>query len=231
MLRFYRAVCDYDLPQTLHASFDYQLPFGKGKPFLGTAHGLVNQLVGGWEFAGIVTLRSGSPFTPTINGDVANTGVGNQRPDVPGAPILPHDPNCWFYTSANTACTSLVSGAADTFALPPAQRRYGTGGRNILRADGLKQLDFTLMKTFAITEIKRFEFRSEFFNMLNHPTFATPTSTINTSSGGQVGSTLECVADNSVGSEASVLTAGGNAHPTILPVGRASARDARIAIR
>ena len=48
------------------------------------AHGIVNQLVNGWELAGIVTLRSGLPFTPTISGDTANTGVGSQRPDVIG---------------------------------------------------------------------------------------------------------------------------------------------------
>jgi hypothetical protein len=189
MLKFYRAVCDYDLPQTFTGSYDYMLPFGKGKHFLSTARGLVNQIVGGWELAGILTMRSGSPFTPTVNGDIANTGV-TSRPDVLGAPSLPHNVNCWFYTSANAACTALLPNAKDTFALPPAQTRYGTGGRNILRSDGLKQLDVTLMKTFVVTEKKQFEFRSEFFNILNHPTFAAPTATINTSSGGQIGSTL-----------------------------------------
>ncbi len=185
-----RAVCDYDLPQTFIGSFDYMLPFGRGRHFLGDAHGVLNQLLGGWEFAGIVTLRSGQPFTPTISGDVANTGLANQHPDVLGKSVLPHQPNCWFYISANPACAGLNAGSADTFALPPAQVRYGTGGRNILRADGLKEFDFTLMKTFAVTESKQIEFRSEFFNILNHPTFAIPSTAINSSSGAQVSSTL-----------------------------------------
>ncbi|MEO7145896.1 MAG: TonB-dependent receptor [Bryobacteraceae bacterium] len=190
LLPFNRAVCDYDLPQTFAGSFDYRLPFGRGQQFLGSAHGLVGQLVNGWEMSGIVTLRSGTPFTPTISGDSANTGVGGQRPDVLGAPILPRDPTCWFFISANSACTALDPRATDTFALPPAQLRYGTGGRNILRADGLKQFDFSLMKTFVVSESKQFEFRSEFFNILNHPTFSAPSATINSSSGAQIGSTL-----------------------------------------
>jgi hypothetical protein len=188
--RFFRAVCDSDMPHTFTGSFDYQLPLGRGKRFLGGAGGLANQVFGGWALSGIVTLRSGQPFTPTVSADVANTGVGSQRPDVIGAPVLVKDPTCWFYISANAACGALAPGTGDAFALPPAQLRYGTGGRNILRADGLKQVDFTVMKLFPITEGKEIEFRGEFFNALNHPTFAAPGTNINSSSGAQIGSTL-----------------------------------------
>jgi len=188
--RFYRGVCDNDMPHSFVGSFDYLAPVGRGRRFLSNARGLVNQIVGGWELSGILTLRSGQPFTPTISSDTANTGVGSQRPDVIGTPIMPRDPNCWFYTSANAACAALVSNGADAFAAPPSQVRYGTGGRNILRADGWKQLDFTVMKQFPITESKQVEFRSEFFNFLNHPTFSAPGTNINSASGGQVASTL-----------------------------------------
>jgi hypothetical protein len=166
------------------------LPFGRGQHYLSHVHGFLNQLIGGWEIAGVVTLRSGQPFTPTISGDTANTGLGGQHADVLRAPIMEGAPACWFFTSANTACTALDPTAKDTFAVPPAQLRYGTGGRNILRANGLKQFDFTLMKNFPVTESARFQFRAEVFNILNHPTFAIPTTTINSSSGGQVTSTL-----------------------------------------
>jgi len=53
-----------------------------------------------------------------------------------------------------------------------------------------QELDFTEMKTFPVTESKRLEFRSEFFNLPNHPTFASPGTNINSSSGGQVSATL-----------------------------------------
>ena len=111
---------------------------------MGSAHGITNQLVNGWELAGIVTLRSGLPFTPSISSDTANTGVASQRPDVIETPVTVGNLACWFYTSANSSCTSLVSNGKDAFAVPRAMLRYGTGGRNILRADGLKQVDFTL---------------------------------------------------------------------------------------
>ena len=188
-LRLNRAVCDYDMPHTFAGSFDYELPFGRGKQFLGGAHGFTNQLVGGWELAGIVTLRSGLPFTPTINTDTANTGVGSQRPNITGTPLIVGTPTCWFYTSANSACGGQAPGAVNSFAVP-ATYTYGNGGRNILRSDGLKQVDFTVMKTFPFTETKQLQFRAEMFNILNHPTFSAPSTAINTSSGGQVSSTL-----------------------------------------
>jgi hypothetical protein len=190
LLKFNRGVCDFDLPNTFAGSFVYALPFGKGKQFFNGAHGVVNQLINGWELAGIVTLRSGVPFTPTVSGDLANTGVGSQRPDVTGTPLMVKNPACWFYSSANSSCAGLAPGGKDSFALPPAQVRYGTGGRNILRADGLKQIDFTVIKSFPFSEKRALEFRAEMFNFLNHPTFSAPTTTINTSSGGQVSSTL-----------------------------------------
>ena len=188
--RFYRGVCDTDMPHTFTGSFDYQLPFGRGKRFLGGASGWVNQVAGGWSLAGILTARSGQPFTPTISTDQANTGVGSQRPDVIGKPVLVKDPNCWFYMSANSACAAIAPNTPDAFAMPPAQVRYGTGGRNILRADGLKQLDFTVMKLVPITETKQLELRGEFFNATNHTIFSSPSTSINSSSGAQVNSTL-----------------------------------------
>ncbi len=189
LLRSNRGVCDFDLKHSFTGSFDYALPFGRGRQFLGNAHGLANQLIGGWGVAGIVTLRSGLPFTPTVSGDSANTGVGSQRPQVVGAPLIVGQPNCWFYVSANTVCQSFAPQAANSF-VTPAQYSYGNGGRNILRANGLKQVDFTLMKNFPVREAMQFQFRAEMFNILNHPTFSAPSTAINSSSGGQVTTTL-----------------------------------------
>ncbi len=184
-----RGVCDFNLKHSFTGSFDYALPFGKGRQFLSNAHGFVNQVVGGWNMAGIVTLRSGLPFTATISGDVANTGVGNQRAQVVGTPLIVGQAGCWFYVAANTVCQSLAPQATSAFTAP-TQYTYGNGGRNILRANGLTQFDFTLMKNFPVREAMQFQFRAEMFNILNHPTFSVPTTNINSSSGGQVTSTL-----------------------------------------
>src|SRR5690242_4248696 len=76
--------------------------------------------------------RTGLPFTPTISSDNANTGVGGQRPSVIGDPSVAHpSPTLWFNPAA--------------FAIP-ARYTYENGGRNILRADGLQELDVTLKK-------------------------------------------------------------------------------------
>lgn len=194
LLPFNRAVCDFDRPQNFVLSDVYELPVGTGRRFLRSLPGWANHILGGWQISGILTLQSGLPFTPTIIGDRANTGRDGQRPDLLGQPFLPHDVNCWFFTSSNATCRALFPNAVDAFALPPdartGDRRYGTSGRNILRADGLKQLDFTLGKRFRITESKQLEFRSEFFNIINHPTFNAPSGAINSRNGGQVSSTL-----------------------------------------
>ncbi|HKD06781.1 MAG TPA: carboxypeptidase-like regulatory domain-containing protein [Bryobacteraceae bacterium] len=182
------APCDFDQKHTSSVSFNYQLPFGKGKQFLNSG-GVVNAFVGGWQLAGVETVKSGLPFTPVINGDRANTGVGGQRPNVIGVPIVLGTVACWFYTSSNPACPSVAPNTTDAFAVP-AQYTYGNSGRNILRGDNLVQTDLTLMREFGISEARRLEFRAEFFNAFNHTVFANPGTSINLSSGGQVSSTL-----------------------------------------
>jgi hypothetical protein len=183
-----RAVCNYDFPQVFSPSFNYALPVGAGKAFLNQG-GWVNQVVGGWQVAGIWTLRSGAPFTPTISNDEANTGVASQWPVRIGTPKLVRSPNCWFYVKSNSNCTSLSPETAPAYAVP-AQYTYGTPSRNTLRADDLNELDFTALKTFPLGEARSLEFRTEFFNMFNHPTFAAPSTNINSGSGGQVSATL-----------------------------------------
>ncbi len=190
LIPFNRAVCDLDRTQAGAFSYDYELPFGHSRQFLSGIPSWTDQIIGGWHVSGVATLQTGLPFTPTI-GDRANTGVGGQRPDVIGAPVMPQTVGCWFFTSANPSCTALLPNASDWFAEPPQYLRYGTGGRNILRADGLKTWDFSLFKDFKISETKYFQFRSEFFNFTNHPTFSAPSTRVDTASGGSISSTLD----------------------------------------
>jgi hypothetical protein len=76
-----RAISSFDIPQNLTASVGYELPMGRGKPFLSSANRFANGVLGGWQLQGIMVLRTGRPFTPTISRDVANTGIGGQRPN------------------------------------------------------------------------------------------------------------------------------------------------------
>jgi len=183
------SVCDIDLRHVLTISSVYALPFGHGRMFLNHSNAIVNSLLGGWEVAGIYTARSGLPYTPVVGSDVANTGVGGQRPMRLGTPVQPRTPTCWFFDSNNKSCTALAPGATNAFVAAP-QYTYGTSGRNILFGDGLVQLDATLKKVFQIHEALNTELRLEAFNVANHPTFANPSATIGTSSTGSVTSTL-----------------------------------------
>ncbi|HEY1948879.1 MAG TPA: carboxypeptidase-like regulatory domain-containing protein [Bryobacteraceae bacterium] len=183
------APCDFNQKNTTSASFNYALPFGHGKAFANSDSRLVKYTLGGWNLSSVVTAKSGLPFTPTISSDTANTGVGSQRPQVVGTPTIVGNVSCWFYVSSNPACKSLAPSASNAFAVP-AQYTYGNGGRNILMAQRLIQVDLSVMKEFLFTETKRLEFRAEFFNIANHAVFNAPTTTINLSSGGQVASTL-----------------------------------------
>jgi hypothetical protein len=189
-----RALASFDIPQNIAFNIGYELPFGKGKRFLSNAGALMQGAFGGWRVQGITIFRSGQPFTPTISRDVANTGVGNQRPNVIGTPLIVGAPTCWFYVAANPACVALAPSASSAFALP-GNFTYGNAGANILRSQWLKNLDVSLFKEFPVTESSLLQFRAEFFNVTNTPTFGIPNTasfgaaanpTIDTSSGGVV---------------------------------------------
>ena len=169
-------VCNYDITNNFTLSSIYQLPFGKGRRFLSGASWPVEAALGGWELAGIFMDRTGLPFTPVIGSDVANTGTSGEWPNRVGSGRLSNPTALkWFDTTAFTI---------------PAQYTYGDSRRDILRADGLVDLDMTIKKNFNFTESKILEVRFESFNVANHPTFSAPNATIGTSSAGKVTSTL-----------------------------------------
>jgi hypothetical protein len=171
-----RALTGFDIPQNLTASVGYELPFGRGKKLLAHSNGFATALFGGWQVQGIVVLRSGRPFTPTISRDVANTGIGGQRPVRLGSGKLSNPTIAqWFDKSA--------------FALP-ATYTYGNSGGNILREDHYKNLDLSLFKQFQFNERTRLQFRAESFNLTNSPSFAAPGTNIDTASGAVVTSTI-----------------------------------------
>jgi len=145
-------------------SASYELPFGKGKPWLANAAGLVDKLAGGWQLNGITTLLSGFPFTPQIgsnrsgDGDIRNPDRPNLNPNFTG-PVVLGNPNQWF----NPAAFSL-----------PAAGTYGDLGRGTYEGPGLAEVDLSLLKTTAITERINLQFRMEVFNVLNRSNYGSP---------------------------------------------------------
>jgi hypothetical protein len=183
-----RALSSFDVPQNIAFNMGYELPVGRGKRFLSNSNWFTQAALGGWRVQGIVIVRSGQPFTPTISRDVANTGIGSQRPNVIGTPVIVGQPNCWFYVSANAACKSFAPNATSAFALPVAYT-YGNAGADTLRSQWLRNLDMSVFKEFPVTESSLLQFRAEFFNITNTPTFGIPSATVDTGTGGVVTST------------------------------------------
>ncbi len=150
---------DFDVRHRFVASYLWELPFGKGQRFAGTATGLTNAVIGGWELSGIVVLSSGTWYTVTDgNGNFANSD-GQQRPDA----VAGQNPNgkpCVAGTFFNTCAF-----------MDPALGSTGNVGQNTIQGPGLKNADASLLKTFPVGESRRFEFRSEFFNVANHANF------------------------------------------------------------
>ena len=161
-LRSEKGLADFDQRLRWVVSFDYELPFGRGRQFMNTSR-LLDLAFGGWHAGGIYTLSSGFPFSPQLGYDPSNTGdQGLVRANRIADGNLPHDqrdPSQWFDINA--------------FSLP-ADYTYGNSGRNVLIGPGIASLDGSIRKDFVLTERQRLEFRAEFFNMLNHPNFAQP---------------------------------------------------------
>jgi hypothetical protein len=157
---FEKALADFDIPHNLAISAGYELPFFRKRFF------------GGWQVQGIFDRRSGRPFTPTVSRDVANIGRGGQRPNRIGSGKLANPTvDIWFDKAAFVV---------------PANFTYGNSGGRILREDAVRFLDFSAFKTFQVRERGRIEFRAEFFNFTNTPSFLAPNSDIDTAAGGRV---------------------------------------------
>ena len=164
-----------DIAHVFSAQLAYELPFGKGRRFLGTANRLVDAVLGGWEYSAFVTVRSGLRFDVGSSVSLLNNGQGNRANRVCNGAISSPNVNRWF----NTACfqDDLIP---DT---------YGNSGINPLHTDGLRQIDSSLFKTFKLTERFSMQFRADAFNTLNHPNFGQPDSNVGDPSIGQIFST------------------------------------------
>jgi hypothetical protein len=118
--------------------------------------------VGGWQIAGVATISSGNWFTLTDgNGNFSNSDGGtegnSQRPNQIGDP---NGKRCVPGTFFNTCAFG-----------DPALGSYGNVGRNSLQGPGSVTWDTSLFKNFKLSERFNLEFRSEFFNLLNHTNF------------------------------------------------------------
>ncbi|MFN7919538.1 MAG: carboxypeptidase regulatory-like domain-containing protein [Bryobacteraceae bacterium] len=163
---------NYDLRQRFTANVIYELPFGKGRRMMSHG-GAADWVLGGWDVAGIFTRQSGRPMTVNVAGDPLNTGQGNARANYLGGDksIANASINQWFNTAV--------------FAAPPAYTPGNLGWGTFL-GPGSVSWDFSIYKTFALTERHRVQFRTEFFNFANHPNLGNPGLTVGTANFGRI---------------------------------------------
>jgi len=169
----------FDIRHRFSLSYSYDLPFGKGKSLLGNS-GLATTFLTGWQTYGVITLQTGRPFTVALlpEFDNSNTGIsnlgflGNDRPNLTGQARLDKPtPERWFNT--------------DAFAIPPFGS-FGNSGRNILDGPSFKNVNFSIIKNTMIRETATIQFRTEFFNLFNHPNFGLPDNFVGSPSFGRL---------------------------------------------
>jgi hypothetical protein len=181
-----RGPSDFDVRHAFNAAITYNVPIPKT--------GAVGEaILGNWAIDAFATARSATPVNVTYS---RNLGFGNFsfRPDlISGIPLYLDDPNVAggrrFNNVVPTAAQIAAAGCSPSSATTPAKgpfctpitARQGTLGRNALRGFSIWQLDFAIRRQFNLTERVKLQFRTEFFNIFNHPNFGDPNGSLTSS--------------------------------------------------
>lgn len=174
-LRSERSLADEHRAHRFVLSYNYDLPFGRGKSYGASWNAFSDALLGGWSIGGITTLSTGRLVNLSVQGNPSNTG-GPDRPNVLGDWRLDSSQRSleqWFDTSA--------------FALN-APFTFGNAGRNLLTGPGEVNFDLAVYKTFILHEDFRLQFRAEAFNAMNTPQFGVPNAQVGNPNFGVIGS-------------------------------------------
>lgn len=200
-------LANFDIRNVFHFSGGYELPFGKGKKYMSGASGVTDKVVGGWSVQWITTLQGGQPITLScVNNSIQNSGGIGCGALFTGQPL-----KLGIHTDGNGQVSWFGNPA--TFADPPACTVVGSctaknlGGETQVPGPGFHRLDFSIFKDFPLSEKRKLQFRTEIFNIFNHPNFNAPgfggngvvsiggstnyTNTSSTTTFGEIGSTRD----------------------------------------
>lgn len=198
-----RASGFWDARHVFNANGIYQLPFGSGKPFLNQS-GIVNAIVGRWQLNSTAVVRTGFPINVLVNRSAFQTPDGNtnsQRPDlVPGVSLTP---------PGGKSTAQWINPAAF---VTPMNGTWGNAPRNVARGPGAWQMDMGMGKQIPLAEQVGLQFRTEVFNVFNHPQYGLPNATILVNGFGSITSTV-------------------NTTTPVSPVGEGTPREFQFALR
>ena len=174
-------LANFDIRNVFHFSGGYELPFGKGKKFMTGASGIQDKLVGGWSVQWLATLQGGQPITLNcVNNTLQSVGCGalftgqplklgiqdiSITSTVNGQPVTNKFVG-WFGNPG--AFTNPEPCAVDACTFD------NLGGVTQVPGPGYHRLDFSIFKDFPFSEKRKLQFRTEFFNITNHPNFNAP---------------------------------------------------------
>jgi hypothetical protein len=186
-----------DLRHRFVLSYIYELPFGRSRRFGRGMNSVADAFLGGWQLGGITTAQSGEAITAHMSTDFSNSGSPDYRPNQVGDPY-----NFSFGqdVQASLDCTPGKQTLAcwynqAAFVIPPLApgqgfaHAFGNARVGNLRGPNLFNWDLVLQKSFKVREEQQIEFRSEFFNLLNHPNFGLPDTTVDNAGGASITST------------------------------------------
>ena len=176
-----RGVSFFDRTHRASFTYVYQLPWYKEQ------RGAFGHLLGGWEFSGVTTFESGVPLTVVNGADSDQFGGNLDRPTfnpagqegvraVPSVATATNNPcavavGATFYTNPDAGGACIASSAAMYIGNLAGSAIRGNLGRNTLRTRGINNFNVNILKRISITEGTRLEFRTEFYNIFNHPQY------------------------------------------------------------
>ncbi|MBZ5514020.1 MAG: TonB-dependent receptor [Acidobacteriia bacterium] len=164
---------NFDIRNVVHISGGYELPVGPGRHYLPNATGVEKHVLGGWSMQWILTAEGGQPATINCNTNPTN-GLNCTALLLPGTRYTGKEApdGMWNSAAFTQPCNPDTGGPAGC--IPTTGLGRLGGAPTQVRAPGITRLDYSLFKDFQISERFRMQFRSEFFNILNHPTFMPP---------------------------------------------------------
>jgi hypothetical protein len=175
-----RGLSSFDVRNKLLINHTYQLPFGEQRRWLNKG-GTMGRAFGNWQFSGITTIQSGTPYTAQILGNLSNragtAAISNLRADATGLPVeLPRSERTTL-DFFNTAAFSL-----------PAAGEYGDAGRDTIPGPGTVNFNMSLDKlvTFSRERGIRGDFRITSNNIFNTPKFGGLSTVVNGEGFGRV---------------------------------------------
>ncbi len=186
-----RSLAFSDRPHRITTSGTWQIPFGKGRKFLGDTNRFADLLVGGWEMAGLYIFNTGRPWQLPGNVDIVNQDYYkvDQKRLVSGQDWIQGVRPCVAQYGRNADGTyKRTAGGALVPELLAYSTAYGCTAPSFIirepfttrttairdarvRRPSYQQLDINFSKRFRITEKTSFQLRAEAFNLFNTPMF------------------------------------------------------------